>query len=99
MRQRLKIELLTGLLHILALDCLSHGEVADTFPAMTEQKEHERTARLALARRAFKEFYAKCFWSYRDDLEITEEFIPFVIRGLREHGGMAGYRIAAQLCQ
>ena len=31
-----------------------------------------------MARRAFKEFYAQCFWSYREDLEITEEFIPFV---------------------
>jgi hypothetical protein len=78
---------------------LSHCEAADTFPAMTEQKEQERTARLTLARRAFKEFYAQCFWSYRDDLEITEDFIPFVIRGLREHGGIAGYRVAAQLCQ
>lgn len=55
--------------------------------------------RLALARRAFKEFYAQCFWSYREDAEITEEKISFVIRGLREHGGLAGYRVAAELCR
>ena len=54
---------------------------------MTESQENERAARLELARRAFKEFYARCFWSYRSDLEITEDFIPFVVRGLREHGG------------
>jgi hypothetical protein len=58
-----------------------------------------RQRRLELARRAFREFYAQCFWSYREDAEITEDKIAFVIRGLREHGGLAGYRIAAGLCQ
>jgi hypothetical protein len=57
-----------------------------------------RQRRLDLARKAFREFYAQCFWSYREDAEITEDKIPFVIRGLREHGGQAGYRIAAELC-
>ena len=64
---------------------------------VTEQISRER--RLELARQAFKDFYAQCFWSYREDLEITEEKIPFIIRGLREHGGHAGYRLAAKLCQ
>ena len=58
-----------------------------------------RRRRLELARQAFKDFYAQCFWSYRPDAEITEDKIPFVIRGLREHGGLAGYRIAADLCR
>jgi hypothetical protein len=58
-----------------------------------------RQRRLDLARKAFKEFYAQCFWSYREDAEITEAKIPLVIRGLREHGGLAGYRIAAELCR
>jgi hypothetical protein len=53
--------------------------------------------RLDLARKAFKDFYAQCFWSYRPDTQITEDKISFVIRGLREHGGLAGYRIAAEL--
>ena len=55
--------------------------------------------RLELARKAFKDFYAQCFWSYRPDAEITEEKISFVVRGLREHGGLAGYRVAAELCR
>jgi len=63
----------------------------------TEQTNREH--RLELARKAFKDFYAQCFWSYREDLEITEEKIPFVIRGLRQHGGLAGYRVAAELCR
>jgi hypothetical protein len=45
------------------------------------------------------ESYAQCFWSYRPDAEMTEEKIPFVIRGQREHGGLAGYRAAAKLCR
>ncbi len=55
--------------------------------------------RLELARKAFKDFYAQCFWSYRPDAEITKEKISFVVRGLREHGGLAGYRVAAELCR
>lgn len=55
--------------------------------------------RLELARKAFREFHAQCFWSYRLDAEITEEKIPIVVRGLREHGGRAGYRVAAELCR
>jgi hypothetical protein len=57
-----------------------------------------RQRRLDLAKKAFREFYAQCFWSYREDSDITEDKIPFVIRGLREYGGRAGYRIAAELC-
>ena len=58
-----------------------------------------RERRIDLARKAFREFHAQCFWSYREDAEITEDKIPFVVRGLREHGGRAGYRIAAELCR
>ena len=61
--------------------------------------QNDRERRVQLARKAFREYYAQCFWSYREDLEITEEKIPFVIRGLREEGGLAGYQIAAELCR
>jgi hypothetical protein len=63
------------------------------------QTQSDSRRRVELARQAFKEFYAQCFWSYCEDAEITEEKIPFVIRGLREHGGLAGYRTAAKLCR
>lgn len=58
-----------------------------------------RQRRLELARKAFRDFHALCFWSYREDAEITEDKIPFIVRGLREHGGAAGYRVAAELCR
>ena len=61
--------------------------------------EAARQRRLELARRAYREFFVQCFWSYREDAEITEEKIAFVIGGLRENGGHAGYRIAAELCR
>lgn len=66
---------------------------------MTDEPTIDRERRVELARLAFKQFHARCFWSYRDDLGITEEWIPFVIRGLRQHGGMVGYRVASELCR
>jgi hypothetical protein len=66
---------------------------------MTNTDEAKRARRIELARRAFREFSAQCFWSFPEDLEITEDTIPLIVRGLRLHGGHKGYRIAAQLCQ
>ena len=66
---------------------------------MNVELSTEQERRLALARRAFRDFRSQCFWSYRDDLIITEEDIPFVIRQLRQYGGHIGYRIVAELCQ
>jgi len=67
--------------------------------AMEATAQTARERRLELARKAFKDFYAQCFWSYREDIEITEEKVPFVIQGFREYGGLAGYRVAAELCR
>jgi hypothetical protein len=64
----------------------------ETEPALRTGETADGRRRLDLARAAYKEFYAQCFWSYREDAEITEDKIPFVIRGLREHGGLAGYK-------
>lgn len=66
---------------------------------MTETEEAKRARHLELARKAFKEFSVQCFWSWREDAEITEHTIPLIIRGLRLHGGHKGYKIAAQLCR
>ena len=68
-------------------------------PLRSASDTEARQRRLELARQAFKDFHAQCFWSYRSDAEMTEEKIPFVVRGLREHGGLAGYRVAAELCR
>jgi hypothetical protein len=73
--------------------------MSETASSVNGSDRAVRQRRLDLARRAFKEFYAQCFWSYREDAEITEEKIPFVIDGLRKYGGLPGYRIAAEICR
>jgi hypothetical protein len=59
----------------------------------------DRERRLALARRAFREFKAQCFWSWVDEPEITEETVPHIIRELRLNGGHRGYRMVAEICR
>ena len=54
--------------------------------------------RLQLARQAFAEYYAQCFWYLRRDLEIGVGDIPEIARGLRLHGGRLGFILAARLC-
>lgn len=58
-----------------------------------------RTRRVELARRAFKDFYAQCFWSYRADAEIGEEDISWIIRELRHYGGAKGYQAVTEICR
>jgi hypothetical protein len=81
----------------LAANAFTIGLMHETDQSLAESAVRQH--RLDLARNAFREFYAQCFWSYREDAEITEAKIPFVIRRLREHGGLAGYRVAAELCR
>lgn len=64
---------------------------------MSESEQAERERRVALARQAFREFSAQCFWSWNENAEITEETIPLIAQGLRHYGGHRGYRIAAKL--
>jgi hypothetical protein len=72
------------------------NETEQTLPASDAAA---RQRRLELARKAFKEFYAQCFWSYREDVEITEEDIPWVLRELRHNGGHRGYRVVGEICR
>lgn len=51
------------------------------------------------ARRAYREFYAQCFWYLRADLEITLADVPVIAEGLRKNGGRRGFLLAAELCR
>lgn len=62
---------------------------ADTARTMVRVRE---------ARRAFRTYYATCFWSYRPDLVITKADLPWVAEQLRKHGDRAAWRLAATLC-
>lgn len=65
--------------------------------SQTTSAPDAQARRVELARRAFKEFYAQCFWSYRRDWLVEEEDIPWLIEELRLNGGHKGYRMATAL--
>jgi hypothetical protein len=73
--------------------------VNETEQALPASDKAARQRRLELARKAFKDFYAQCFWSYREDAEITQEDIPWVLRELRLNGGHRGYLVAGEICR
>ena len=54
--------------------------------------------RVREARRAFREFYATCFWSYRPDLEIGLNDVEWVAETLRRNGNLRAWRVAGRLC-
>jgi hypothetical protein len=51
------------------------------------------------ARRAFRKFRARCFWSYRPDLHIGRDEVPWVAEQLMRHGDRDAWRIGARLCR
>jgi hypothetical protein len=63
---------------------------ADTARAMVRVRE---------ARRAFRRYRSTCFWSYRPDLVVGSEDIPWVAEQLRKYGNREAWRVAARLCR
>lgn len=63
-------------------------------PISTPRNPQER---LELANLLYREFQNRCFWHSPRDLVITEELIPFVVFGLRKHGGHRGFKLASRL--
>lgn len=53
--------------------------------------------RLELANQLYREYRTRCFWHSPRDLEITEDLIPFVVKGLRTYGGRRGFILASKL--
>ena len=53
--------------------------------------------RVREARRAFREFHATCFWSYRKDLEIGLGDVDWVANTLKKNGDMRAWRMAGRL--
>jgi len=63
-----------------------------TPPAPLSQNE-----RLELANQLYREYHTRCFWHAPRDLVITEDLIPFVVKGLRTHGGHRGFIASGKL--
>ena len=59
----------------------------------------DRERRLALAREAFHDFRAQCFWFWKDDPDFDDATIALLVEDLRLHGGHRGDRVAAELCR
>lgn len=55
--------------------------------------------RVREARRAFRRFYADCFWSYRPDLVIGREDVAWVAEQLMKHGTREAWLTGARLCR
>jgi hypothetical protein len=53
--------------------------------------------RLELARELFQMFHAQCFWHSPRGLDITEEHLDFVAKGLCENGGRLGFMLSGKL--
>tara|TARA_R110002096_G_scaffold259030_1_gene452568 strand:- start:27067 stop:27333 length:267 start_codon:yes stop_codon:yes gene_type:complete len=51
------------------------------------------------ARRAFREFYSACFWSFDPDYRITIDDVPWVADKLMTYGGRRGWQIGNKLCR
>lgn len=55
--------------------------------------------RVRQARRAYRRFHARCFWSYDPDYRIGPSDIPWVTEQLRKHGGRDAWEVATALCR
>ncbi len=53
--------------------------------------------RLELANQLYREFHTRCFWHAPRDLVITEDLVPFVVKGLRTYGGRRGFILSGKL--
>ena len=60
---------------------------------------HVSTEKLALAQQAFEQYHARCFWFIREDLQVEDNDLPVIIRGLRQHGNRDAFLIASALCR
>ena len=54
--------------------------------------------RIREARRAFRQYRAACFCSYRPDLVIGESDVAWVARELMKHGGRQAWLKGKSLC-
>ena len=68
-----------------------------THPTSTVPSPRSLSERLELANQLYREYHTRCFWHCRPDLEITEDLIPFVVKGLRTSGGRRGFILASKL--
>jgi hypothetical protein len=51
------------------------------------------------ARRAYRQFHSRCFWSYDPEYVVGPEDVAWVAQQLRKHGGREAWEVAGRLCR
>lgn len=51
------------------------------------------------ARKAYRKFYAKCFWSCNPDLEISISDVKWVGEQLMKYGNREAWILGSKLCR
>jgi len=50
------------------------------------------------ARRAFRDYYARCFWSFDPNYKVEYGDIPWVIQNLEKYGDLLAWKKSKKLC-
>ena len=58
-----------------------------------------RMVQVREARRAFRRFYAQCFWSFDPDYQVKLADIPWIVAQLMGNGGSKAWQTGARLCR
>ncbi len=61
--------------------------------------EGEKIERIREAQLAYKKYYAKCFWSFAPNLQITENDIVWVAEQLKKNGDREAWMLSGRLCR
>ena len=51
------------------------------------------------AKRAFRRYHARCFWSFDPDYRITQDDVEWVAEHLKRHGDRAAWALGVKLCR
>ena len=57
-----------------------------------------RMVRVREARRAYRRYFTRCFWSYDPQLEIKAADVPWVAEQLMRYGDRQAWHLAQRLC-
>jgi hypothetical protein len=63
------------------------------------REDARRMVRVREAGRAYRNFHARCFWSYSPDLKIRDADVEWVAERLKKHGGREAWQVAVRLCR
>ena len=78
------------------------AEIGRSGGRKSKRKLSPQTARTMVlvreARRAFRRFKTRCFWSYDPQYRITIADIPWVIEQLKNNGDREAWEAAQRLC-